>query len=94
MIYFIYCLKKKEEEDKFVMKDEKLLKYRKKVSECSEKLYNYINKRIHPECREELKRIIENRNNAMSDSYYREYQIYYKYGIIDGMNIILSTIFN
>lgn len=91
---FYLLFEKKEEEDKFLMKDEKLLKYRKKVSECSEKLYDYINRRVHPGCREELRRIIENRNNAMSDSYYREYQIYYKYGIIDGMNIILSTIFN
>ena len=39
---FYLLFEKKEEEDKFVMKDEKLLKYRKKVSECSEKLYNYI----------------------------------------------------
>ncbi len=91
---FDLLFEKKEEEDKFEMKDEKLLKYRKKVSESSEKLYRYINDKVHPRCREELKKLMENRNNAISDSYYREFQIYYKYGIIDGINIMLSVFFN
>lgn len=89
---FDLLFEKKEEEDKFVMQDEKLLRYRRKVSESSEKLYKCIDDKVHPRCREELKKLIENRNNDISDSYYRQFQLYYKHGIIDGINIILNVL--
>lgn len=80
---------KKEEENNFNMSDSALKQYRSRVYETSNKLYEYIDMNFSNEVKENLKNLISDRNNAMSDSYYREFQLFYRNGILDGLYLKL-----
>ena len=76
---------KKEEEMAFKMNDNLLVQSRKKIYTASYKLDEFIKANVSEEIRQELQKLISNRNEALYDSYYREGQLFYRNGIIDGL---------
>lgn len=83
---------KRGDDDNFKMEDEKLLEHRNRMTITYEQLNTYIKEKVHPNVKEKLQKLLLARNNAISDYYYRENQLFYKNGVADGMNIILSII--
>ena len=63
---------KKEEELAFKMNDNLLAQSRKKIYTASYKLDEFIKANVSAEIRQELQKLISNRNEALYDSYYRE----------------------
>ena len=76
---------KKEEDMAFNMNDNLLAQSRKKIYTTSYKLNEFIKANIPDNIREKLQKLISNRNEALYDSYYREGQLFYRNGIIDGL---------
>lgn len=76
---------KKEEDMAFKMKDNLLTKSRRKIYTTSYKLNEFIKANVPDDIRTELQNLISNRNEALYDSYYREGQLFYRNGIIDGL---------
>ena len=82
-----------EDSDSFDMQDSELDKYRKENSDVSDKLYKFINKNIHPKYRQKLLKLIEDRNSTTSNYYFRENQLYYKNGFLQGIYVITSMFY-
>ena len=76
---------KKEEDMAFKMKDNLLTQSRQKIYKTSYKLDEFIKANVPDDIRTELQNLISNRNEALYDSYYREGQLFYRNGIIDGL---------
>ena len=76
---------KKEEDMAFKMNDNLLSKSRKKIYTASYKLDEFIKVNVPDNIRTELQKLISNRNKALYDSYYREGQLFYRNGIVDGL---------
>ena len=76
---------KKEEDMAFRMKDNLLTQFRRKIYTTSYKLNEFIKANVPDDIRTELQNLISNRNEALYDSYYREGQLFYRNGIIDGL---------
>lgn len=76
---------KKEEDMAFKMNDNLLSKSRRKIYTTSYKLDEFIKANVPDDIRTELQNLISNRNEALYDSYYREGQLFYRNGIIDGL---------
>lgn len=76
---------KKEEEDSFHIQDEQLKQSRNRIYKTSYKLDDFIKTYIPFNLRTELQTLISDRNAALYDSYYREGQLFYRNGIIDGL---------
>ena len=76
---------KKEEDMAFRMKDNLLTQSRRKIYTTSYKLDEFIKANVPDDIRTELQNLISNRNEALYDSYYREGQLFYRNGIIDGL---------
>ena len=69
----------------YKMKDNLLTQSRRKIYTTSYRLEEFIKSNVPEEIRTELQRLISNRNKALYDSYYREGQLFYRNGIIDGL---------
>ncbi len=91
--FFELVFEKMEDSDAFDMKDRELDRLRKENSKISEKLYKFIDQRVHPKSRKKLIDIIEERNSRTSDYYIRENQLYYKNGFLQGMYVIISMFY-
>lgn len=76
---------KKEEDMAFKMNDYLLAQSRKKIYSASYKLDEFIKANVPDDIRTELQKLISNRNEALYDSYYREGQLFYRNGIVDGL---------
>ncbi len=79
--------------DIFDIEDSNLRNYHKKCANISNKMYQFINHRVHPKSRRSLIEIIDERNNTISEYYERENKIYYKNGFLQGMYITLSMLY-
>ena len=86
--FFDLVFDKMEDENAFDIKDAELNILRRESSQMSDKLYKFINKRVHPKSRRELISFIE-RNGIIYDYYTRENKIYYKSGFLQGMYIVI-----
>lgn len=76
---------KKEEDMAFKMNDNLLAQSRKRVYITSYELNEFIKSNISEEKRKELQKLISNKTEALYASFYREAQLFYKTGIIDGL---------
>lgn len=88
--FFDLVFEKMEDTDIFDMNDTLLEKYRKENIEVSDKLYEFIEKRVHPNCKKELLKMLNKRNDTTSNYYYRENQLYYQNGFMQGMYVVIS----
>ena len=86
--FFDLVFDKMEDENAFDIKDAELNILRRESSQMSDKLYKFINKRVHPKSRRELISFIE-RNGIIYDYYTRENKIYYKSVFLKGMYIVI-----
>ena len=86
--FFDLIFDRMQESNKLNIKDKKLEQYRKKNVNVSAQLYNFIQTRIHPKCRRQLLRILERRNETTSNYFFRENELYYKSGFLQGMYIV------
>lgn len=91
--FFDLVFEKMEDEDAFDFEDKELEKYRMKNSNVSSKLYNFINTRVHPKSRQKLLELIEENEFANSNYYFRENQLYYKNGFLQGMFVMISMFY-
>lgn len=91
--FFELAFEKMEDADAFDIKDAELDRLRKENSKISEKLYKFIDQRVHPKSRKELTDIVEKRNGITSDFYARENTLYYKNGFLQGMYVIISMFY-
>lgn len=91
--YFDLVFEKMEDSDAFDMEDVELNRLRKENATISNKLYKFIDQRVHPKSRNELVGIIDKRNSITSDYYARENKLYYKNGYLQGMYVIISMFY-
>ena len=68
--FFFFFFKKIEDANAFYV-DEELMKHRKENIISSDKLYKFIEERVHPKNRKELFHLLENRNSTTSNYYFR-----------------------
>ena len=61
-----------EDANAFNMNDEELMKHRKENIISSDKLYKFIEERVHPKSRKELFHLLENRNSKIGRASCRE----------------------
>ena len=87
--FFDLVFDKMEDENAFDIKDAELNRLRRESSRMSDKLYKFINKRVHPKSRRELISFIERKKGIIYDYYTRENKIYYKSGFLQGMYIVI-----
>ena len=92
MNFFEFIFDKKCENGSFNLNDTQLKNSNKKINNASEKLYKLIKQRVHPKCKNQLIELINNKDDALADYYYRENQLYYLKGIEDAVSIFSSII--
>lgn len=92
ILEFLFDRKMDEDNFHFNKKGE-LRNYRKNISNTSEILYNCIDSKVQPNVRNELKKLIDKNVTAIADCNYKEFQLFYKDGVIDGIQLVLSAIF-
>lgn len=92
--YFItdYIFEKKTEKDIFYIKDKELKKIERKISKANNKLFKFINQRVHPRSRKRLKQLIEKNYSLMDEQFYRQCKLCYSNGFTDGIKLILSNL--
>ncbi|MBS5857891.1 MAG: hypothetical protein KIC60_05335 [Clostridium sp.] len=88
--FFDLLFEKMEDSDAFDMRDEELELCRKEDIKSSDNLYKFINQKVHPKSRRELYRLLEKRTETTSNYYFRENQLYYKNGFLQGMYVMMS----
>lgn len=89
-----YIFENKVEKKLFNEDDQELEKYEKKMSKANDKMFCFINQRVHPRSRKRLKQLIEENDSLMCLYFNRQGQIYYNSGFTDGINLILSILFS
>lgn len=82
----------RENEGELKIKDEELEQCIKQRREDSDALYNFINKKVHPEIRDKLILLVEAYFDDCVDYTYIKKKIYYKAGFSDGIKIILANL--
>lgn len=92
--FFDLVFEKMEDANAFNMNDEELMKHRKENIISSDKLYKFIEERVHPKSRKELFHLLENRNSTTSNYYFRENQLYYKNGFFQGLYVAMDMFYN
>lgn len=88
--FFDLLFEKMEDSDTFDMKDKELEVCRKEDIHSSDNLYRFIKQKVHPKSRKELYSLLEKRTETTSNYYFRENQLYYKNGFLQGMYVMMS----
>lgn len=81
-----------EDEDTFNLKDHLLDELNNKIENYNDKISLIINKKVHPKNKLILEKLIKKSEITKEKYHYRENQLYYKNGIIDGMNLMVTLL--
>lgn len=92
--FFDLVFEKMEDANAFNMEDKELMRHRKENIITSDRLYRFIKERVHPKSRKELFNLLENRNSTTSNYYFRENQLYYKNGFLQGLSVAMDMFNN
>ena len=92
IIDFLY--EKKAEDGTFNLYDAILSSLDNKIDKCTNDIMNFINKRVHPKTRWQLKKILDRKENTEYDYSLREKKLLYKDGVRDGMQLVLCMLSN
>jgi hypothetical protein len=79
-------------EGHFSMQDEELKEQEKKAKKSQKALMEYIEKFIDADKKKQVLELLEERDAEYNDVFYLQGRLYYKYGIKDGISIIISSI--
>ncbi|MBS6251753.1 MAG: hypothetical protein KH434_00700 [Clostridium sp.] len=92
--FFNLVFEKMEDADAFCMKDEELARHRMENNISSDKLYEFIKENVDPSIMTNLFMLLEKRNDTTSNYYFRENQLYYKNGFLQGINLMISLFYH
>lgn len=87
-----FLFDKKVEDNIFQMEDNELHRLDDNSIIANKDILEFIDKRVHPKSRKKLKRLLINYDNAKYLSVARENEMYYKYGVSDGIKFILAAL--
>lgn len=90
--FFDLIFEKMADSNNLDMDDEKLKTFRNKNSISSDNLQKYINTQIHPKRRKKLTSLIQQNKQTNLDCSFRENQLYYKNGLLNGIYIVISML--
>ena len=90
IIDFLYD--KKVEDRLFLLEDAELIGLSEKVTIADNEISKFIEKRVHPRSKNKLRHLIREYSNAVFVHAARENQLYYKYGVSDGVKFITSSL--
>lgn len=87
-----FLFNKKVEDNIFLIEDNELHRLDNNAIIANKEILEFIDKRVHPKSRKKLKKLLINYDNAKYLSIARENELYYKYGISDGIKFILAAL--
>lgn len=87
-----FLFDKKVEDQLFLLEDAELNKLQNKVTLADNEISKFIEKRIHPKSRKKFRKLLKDYSNAVFVHTARENQLYYDYGVSDGVKFIISSL--
>lgn len=78
--------------EEFTLDDVELEKLQERVDISEKELNDFFEKRIHPKSKKILRKLFVNYSNAVFLNNERENQLYYRYGIKDGVKFIIDAL--
>jgi glutamate synthase domain-containing protein 3 len=90
--FYNFLFEEKMNEGLFSMQDEELKEQEKKAKKSQKALMEYIEKFIDEDKKKQVLELLEERDAEYNDVFYLQGRLYYKYGIKDGISIIISSI--
>lgn len=87
-----FLFDKKDEDQLFLLEDTELKKLDNKITMVNNEISKFIEKRVHPKSRKKLRRLLRDYSNAIFVHVARENELYYKYGVSDGVKFITSSL--
>lgn len=78
--------------EEFILDDVELEKLQERVDISEKELTDFFEKRIHPKSKKILRKLFVNYSNAVFLNNERENQLYYRYGIKDGVKFIIDAL--
>ena len=88
-----YLYEKKEEDMLFTSKDKEYEELQNKITIADNEINTFIEKKVHPKSRKLLRKLFINYGNAVFVSASRENQLYYRYGVEDGIKILIASLY-
>lgn len=85
---------KKAEDGLFSLNDTVLSELDDKIDKCANDIKKFIDKRVHPKTRFQLKKFLDRKENTLYEYSIREKKLLYKDGVRDGMQLILFALFD
>ena len=87
-----YLYDKKVEDNLFLLEDSELNRLDHKVTIADKEISKFIEKRVHPRSRKKFRHLLREYSNAVFVHAARENELYYKYGVSDGVKFITSSL--
>lgn len=87
-----FLFNKKEDEGLFYLEDTQREKLSKETIAISDEIIDFINKKVHPKCRKKLLNLLSKYDDAETSQVSKEYELFYKNGVSDGIKLILYGI--
>ena len=87
-----FLFDKKDEDQLFLLEDTELKRLDNKVTMVDNEISKFIEKRVHPKSRKKLRQLLRDYSNAIFVHVARENELYYKYGVSDGVKFITSSL--
>ena len=88
MISYLYY--KKLEDELFKFEDSTLSELEDNITKSNNKLFNFINKRVHPRSKNKLKHLINDYINNIFARIRKENEMYYVTGFEDGIRFVID----
>ena len=87
-----FLFNKKEDEQLFNLDDAELETLNNKSDTSSKAINNFIDTKVHPKCRKQLKKLIFQYNTNLGASLHRENELFYENGFSDCLKFILTAL--
>lgn len=87
-----FLFNKQEADGLFNLNDERLDKLNTKMEKYNSQMNSFVNKKPNLKNKLLLKRLIRKAKVTKNEYHYRKNQLYYKNGVVDGMNLIVSLL--
>lgn len=82
----------REDNNSLILDDELLEKLDSSIELAGDNLVKFISKKVHPKSRAELQTLITQKENKIYDYLYRENQLVYRKGFIDGIKLMIGVL--
>lgn len=85
---------KKAEDGLFSLDDAVLSELDNKIDKYANDIKKFLDKRVHPKTRFQLRKILDRKENTLYEYSIREKKLLYRDGVRDGMQLILCALFD